>query len=141
MELRSVLQASDLIITGDRARLRPSVAQIINTIAKATALAQGIKLRTMNKLETRYSQYLNALIFAGEIRDYRYEPFRLRLAPKCTYCPDFFVVTKDGFEVHECKGWMREDALVKLKVAAAAFPWWTFKLVKRIKGQWQIHSI
>ena len=97
---------------------------------------------TMNKLEARYAQYLEALKFGGEIRDFRFEPFRLKLADRCTYCPDFFVVTKDGgFEVHECKGFMRDDAAVKLKVASENFPWWQFKLIKWVKGQWEVKTL
>jgi len=43
--------------------------------------------------------------------------------------------------VHEVKGFMRDDAAVKLKMAAAAFPWWQFKLIRRINGQWEETTI
>ena len=84
----------------------------------------------MNKLEKRYGDYLNQLKMAGEILDYRYEAFSLKIGFNCRYHFDFFVVTKDEFQIHETKGFMRDDARVKLMGAAASFPWFRFFLVK-----------
>lgn len=130
------IDESLISIKGDRATVNRDTLNI-SAIPKLKAMKPK-----MNKLETRYFQYLSALKFAGEIRDFRFEPFRLKLAEKCTYCPDFFVVTKDGaFEVHETKGFMRDDAAVKLKVAAENFPWWQFKVIRWVKGQWEVRPI
>lgn len=153
------IDEATLNINGDKARVRSgesktpaSGERLVSTPSglrgnrdhaeTATRTIQKGSASTMNKLETRYAQYLKALKFGGEIRDFRFEPFRLKLADRCTYCPDFFVVTKDGaFEVHECKGFMRDDAAVKLKVAAENFPWWQFKLIKWGKGIWEIKNL
>ncbi|MBT9170537.1 MAG: hypothetical protein DDT18_00880 [Actinobacteria bacterium] len=83
----------------------------------------------MNKMEGRYCQELELLKRAGEIVDYRFEPFGLKLADKTYYHPDFLVVYKDKFEIIEIKGFMRDDANVKLKIAAKEFPWFQFKLI------------
>ncbi|MBT9175690.1 MAG: hypothetical protein DDT22_01374 [candidate division WS2 bacterium] len=83
----------------------------------------------MNRVEARYCQQLELLKRAGEIVDYRFEPFGLKLADKTYYHPDFLVVHKDRFEIIEIKGFMRDDANVKIKVAAKEFPWFDFKLV------------
>jgi len=56
---------------------------------------------------------------------------KLRLANKTFYTPDFFVITEEHMEFHETKGWMRDDANVKLKVAATRFPWFRFILVTK----------
>ena len=65
----------------------------------------------------------------GEILDFRFEPFRFILAPKTTYLPDFLVVTHKWLEIHEVKGFWRDDARVKIKTAAALFPWFRFLAV------------
>lgn len=62
----------------------------------------------------------------------------LKIANGCRYTPDFAVVNRDGAPTFfEVKGHMRDDAAVKIKVAAAQFPAWAFWLVWRKAGQWQ----
>jgi hypothetical protein len=39
------------------------------------------------------------------------------------------VVYVDRFEIHETKGFLRDDANVKIKVAAAQFTWFKFKMI------------
>mgnify|MGYP003628927246 CR=1 FL=1 len=95
----------------------------------------------MNKLEARYAQKLDLMKKAGEILDWEYEPMGLRLGAKCFYHPDFFVVYEDHFEIHETKGFMREDALVKLKASASKFHWFEFYLCRWIKKQWVIDKV
>lgn len=96
----------------------------------------------MNKLETRYAMYLEGLRLAGEILRWEHEALTLRLADKTGYTPDFMVVLKDGMvELHEVKGFMRDDAAVKLKVAADRYPKLRFRLVKRVRGEWVIRVI
>lgn len=90
---------------------------------------------TMNKLEDSYAKLLEERKRNGEILDYRYEPVKLRLAEKTTYSPDFMVIG-EHIEFHEVKGFMRDDAAVKLKVAAEMFPWFRFLLITRDKAQW-----
>ena len=153
------IDEATLNIKGDKARVRSwesktpaSGERLVSTPSglrgnrdhaeTATRTIQKGSASSMNKLETRYAQYLEAMKHAGEIKDWRFEPFRLKLAKDCTYCPDFFIVTKDGsFEVHETKGFMRDDAAVKLKVAVDIFPWWQFKLIKLVKGKWEIKAV
>lgn len=92
----------------------------------------------MNKLEQKYAAHLDTLKHAGDILDWKFDAINLRLADGCFYKPDFMVLTKEmALEMHETKGFMTDDALVKLKVAAASFPF-PFKLIKWIKGEWQI---
>ncbi|MHB1798079.1 MAG: DUF1064 domain-containing protein [Vulcanimicrobiaceae bacterium] len=78
---------------------------------------------TMNKLEASYAQQLEARKRLGEIAWYSYEAVKLRLARKTFLTVDFFVMLTNGdLEAHECKGWIEDDAAVKLKVAAAMYP-------------------
>lgn len=90
----------------------------------------------MNKTEFDYLALLELRKRAGEIIDYRFEPFGLRLADKTFYHPDFMVVFPGHFEIHEVKGFWRDDARVKIKVAAELYPWWRFVAVKKQKTQW-----
>ena len=50
----------------------------------------------MNKTESRYAEHLQIKLLAGEILEWRFEPIRLKLAPKTFYTPDFAVVMPGG---------------------------------------------
>lgn len=66
----------------------------------------------------------------------------LKLADDCRYTPDFAWVNLIGkFEFIEVKGFWRDDARVKIKVAARMFPWAKFKAVKRVKNEWNFEEI
>ncbi len=77
----------------------------------------------MNNLESRYADHLRTLQLAGEIHSFSFERHNLKLADRTYYKPDFEVMMPDGtVEFHEVKGYMPEDANVKLKVVAQQFP-------------------
>jgi len=99
----------------------------------------GLPDSGMNKLEQRYAQeVLTPRLLAGELAWFEYEPLRLAIAPNTTYTPDFCALRVDGgFECHEVKQmWVgkdgservgyKEDARVKVKLAAQAFPFFEF---------------
>jgi hypothetical protein len=95
-----------------------------------------------NKLEEAYMRQLDFLKTIGAVKSWKYESLKLRLAEGAWYTPDFFVELTDGvLEIHETKGFMREAAFVRLKVAAEQYPQFRFKLVKRIKGLWDIQPV
>lgn len=97
----------------------------------------------MNKTETRYSLILDYKASKGEILSYDFEAVNLRLGANLHYRPDFMVIKPDGLiEFHEVKGgYIREDAAVKIKAAAARFPCFRFLLCKYEKGDWAINEI
>ena len=87
--------------------------------------------------EADYAKRLQLLKLAGEIKDWSHEPTKFQIAWDCRYKPDFRVVTNDNvIEYHEVKGWMRDDANVKLKVSATLFPHYRFVLVTKKDGNW-----
>ena len=93
----------------------------------------------MNKLEGRYSrEVLEVWKRAGEIEDYKFEALKFRLADSTFYTPDFMVCFKDHIEMHETKGFWRDDARVKIKVAAEMFKAFRFMAVQwhRKAGVW-----
>lgn len=86
----------------------------------------------MNKLEADYAAYLREAQIGGEVEWFAFEGIKLRLADSTFYTPDFFVMNRDGMlECHEVKGYWEEDARVKIKVAAALFPF-AFRAVQRL---------
>lgn len=105
--------------------------------SKATMQALGrLKSGEMNKTEAAYAKYLELQKQAGEVLWYEFEPMNLKLADKCFYKVDFLVLKSTGhLEVHEVKGFWTDDALVKIKTAAAKFPF-RFISVKLEKGGW-----
>lgn len=83
-----------------------------------------------SKSEADYALILEAKRQAGEILWWQYEPITLKLAPKLSYTPDFFVMLPTGELIAiEVKGFPRDDAMAKLKIAAKLFPF-RFLLVK-----------
>jgi len=98
----------------------------------------------MNRLEARYAQHLDLQLKAHLIASWAYEAVRLKLAPLTTYTPDFWVAMNDGrVQLHEVKGkFFRDDAKVKLKVAASNYPMFDFKLVhQNMDGSWDLVEI
>lgn len=99
----------------------------------------------MNKLEAEYGALLEARRLAGnDILWYAFEALTLKLATDTRFTPDFLVLRADGqLECHECKGFMEEDALVKLKVAAEKFPFRFISIRKKPKkdgGGWLVRE-
>lgn len=87
-------------------------------------LALGrMKAGTMNKTEAAYARLLETMKAEGKVAWYKFEGMKLRLADKTFYTPDFAVMNADGvMEMHEVKGFWRDDARAKIKIAADMYP-------------------
>lgn len=95
----------------------------------------------MNATESGYALELEARKLAGEIRWYAFEPFKLRLADRTTYTPDFILWMQDGsMQAHEVKGFWRDDARVKFKVAREMFRMFRFFAVTKHKGKYEVRG-
>lgn len=95
----------------------------------------------MNKLERRYADYLESLRMGGVVRGWWFEAISLRIGHRCHWHPDFLVQWEDGrLELHDTKGWVRDDALVKAKAVASKFPFPVFH-VSWTKRAWKIKRI
>lgn len=94
--------------------------------------------RYRSKTEARYAGQLEVARATGQIREARYEAFQVTLATRTTLTADFWVVMPDmTVEIHEVKGkWHREDGWIKLKIAAAHWPWFRWFRVIWEDGQW-----
>jgi hypothetical protein len=100
----------------------------------------------MNKSETAFSIYLEIQRAAGEVRGWKFEAVKLKLADNTYFIPDFNVEMANGdlvmVEVKRLwKGrtsphW-EDDARVKIKVAAELWRgWFSFYGVHWDGGQW-----
>ena len=99
---------------------------------------------TLNKAELAYQNELERQKGLGEVLWYRFEGLKLRLADKTFYTPDFAVMIANGtLEMREVKGFWTDDAKVKIKVAAAMYP---FRFIavrpeaKKRGGGWKIEE-
>lgn len=91
----------------------------------------------MNNLERQFQEWLDEQIHIGNLAwRSRHDGITLKLAKATRYTPDFVAITKAGeVVVYECKGFWRDDARVKIKVAADQYPF-RFVAVQLVKRQW-----
>ena len=110
-----------------------------------------------NKTEMSYGQHLELRKAVGEIAAYWFEGVTLKLGDDLRYTADYLVQLPNGeLELHEvkagyfpkgedmCKPLVRDDAMVKLRMAASSFP---FRVVVCFRhsgwkyGNWQTTEI
>lgn len=103
-----------------------------------------LKTGEMNKTEAEYAKVLEARKFSEDVLWYKFEGVTLRLADNTRYTPDFAVMLANGeMELHEVKGAkaiFQDDAKVKVKVAAALFPFRfivVYPIPKKHGGGWE----
>ena len=111
---------------------------------KTRIRACGGCARGMNKTEHEYYLILEAQKQRGEIAWWGFEAIRLKLADRTTYTPDFVIldtmenivsITKLRFI--EIKGFRRDDAMVKFKIAREQFWWADFEMWQKKNGLWK----
>ncbi len=112
---------------------------------KPAILALGrLPAGKMNRTEAAYAAHLETLRMAGEVAWWRFEGVKLRLADSTFYSPDFAVMLTGGImEMHEVKGFWRDDARAKIKIAAEQYPFRFISVTARSKrdgGGWNIEE-
>ena len=96
-----------------------------------------IALDKANKLEREYADILEIGVRSGIVKWWGYEALRLRIGPNTFYVPDFIRIDNNGqVWCDEVKGFWRDDARVKIKVASSVHPWIRFRAVSKKKGEW-----
>ncbi len=95
---------------------------------------------TLNKTEQAFLDFLTATYPRDAIFT---QAMTLRIANGCRYTPDFMLCSSTGkWFAYEVKGFMRDDAAVKIKVAAAMFSRIKFFLVTRHRGgEWKLQKV
>jgi hypothetical protein len=128
-----------LSVTGNA--LKPQ--EMGNPLAKVAPIRQA-RSPALNKLEIAYQDRLIAR--HGKERVLA-QAVTFTLANGLRYRPDFVVVEESMFEGHlvvalsafETKGFARDDAVAKAKMAARVYPWirWYWVTGKPRIGQWR----
>lgn len=100
----------------------------------------------MNKTERAFAEMLDAMLHAEQISGWMREPVKFRLAGRTWYAPDFVVCPawspNTPRYMVEIKGFMRDDAAVKLKVAAEQYPCFRWLLVRRAgRNCWETREV
>jgi hypothetical protein len=65
----------------------------------------------------------------------------LKLADDCRLTPDFATLKDGTLTLWDAKGFQREDALIKMKVAARSFPFFKFIIASRDGGGWHMREV
>lgn len=110
----------------------PEVSPVITSLGTAFSTAASTDVSKLNKTERAYHEYL-------KLKRYDWlgvQCVTLKLADDCRLTPDFAYITNGMFYLVDVKGFQREDALIKMKVAARMFPWAQFLIVKKTKTGW-----
>lgn len=136
-------------VSEDVKRLNPDVFGPVRPVGAAeiptkleSELIVNIKQSTdeskLNKTEAAYLAFIKCLGFAW----IGVQNVTLKLADDTRYTCDFFVVDSKGHvQGREVKGFFRDDAKVKIKVAARLFPWIEFQIVRKTKTGWEHQTI
>ncbi len=121
----------------------------------------------MNDTERKFADHLYMLQLAGEIKAYMFEPQKFTLVRNVegghnavTYTPDFMIVHDGHFEYVDVKAkgkpnpgytetgkkkrqWtsMRDDARVKMNMAAEIFKWYEWSVYYYEQGKWTKESV
>lgn len=115
---------------GQKGRLSPLQPEIS---VKRKAARRGVP----NATEREWGDRLKADGHAAH-----FEAVTLLLAPGAKYTPDWFYVTANGPCFDEVKGgFVREASMVRLKVAAALFPEFRFRLCQKVRGEWTVREV
>jgi len=91
---------------------------------------------SMNRWEAEWAAQLAAAIHDGSVLGWWWQSVSLRIGERCFYWPDFLVQAGDGtLELHEVKGHMEDDAMVKLRAVIERYPFRVFLVSKRAKRE------
>ena len=130
-----------------------STPPVISVPAKTTSQQRmqalgRLKTGELNKTEQRYANHLAARLAAGEIKWFKFDCIKLRLADNTFLEVDFAVLRADDVlemvDVKGAKAVYQDDARVKNKVAAETYPF-VFKVAypraKAAGGGWDEEEV
>jgi len=93
----------------------------------------------LNKTEKAYLAVLRSL----GVKNLGIQNITLKIADDCRFTPDFNYLAESGVMIFvDVKGFQREDAFIKIKVAARMFPQFGFQIVKKDRNiGWDVQAI
>lgn len=114
-------------------------------VSKSDEIATSFKIAPMtveDDLNKTEAAFLDELQSSDKYAAIHTQGLTLLLGANCRYTPDFFTIDKEGKAVAwEVKGFWRDDARVKIKVAARTYRWIKFIAVQKQKGDWVYEEI
>lgn len=111
-----------------------TVAVQLSDPSTSLAPSKSTDEEKLNKLEVAWLRELRLLFPAEAIG---VQSITLKLGNDTRYTPDFWTVDVNGqLTFWETKGFFRDDAKVKIKIAARQFRYFRFVLVEKKKGEW-----
>lgn len=116
----------------------PTVQTVEHPVTETTfMLGASTDESKLNKTEASFLAYLrhSSACWVGV------QNITLKLADDCRYTPDFACISDAKFTFYEVKGFWRDDAKVKIKVAARLFPMFKFVVVMKDKGGWKFEDV
>lgn len=119
-------------------KMKPStLPPAITAVSMMAEIAKSTDEAKLNKTEWAF---LNVLRSRG-LQWIGVQNITLKLADDTRYTPDFFYIHDGRLNANEVKGFFRDDAKVKIKVAARLFPWIRFTLVFKSKSGWEYKEV
>lgn len=122
----------------------PRVSKIFDTSTRRLTDSTERKPSEMNSTEKRFLDHLTIEKMEGIWTEVHFQPITFHLARDCKYTPDFMTKDNEGrFTFWDTKGtkkngkaFYRDDAIVKMKVAARTFPFFRFVMAWNAGGVW-----
>ena len=113
------------------------------TSVSGIVLGRNKRIRQSSKVPNRWEQEWIDLVSLWANHIVMPHSMKLKLASGCWYEPDVMLwhTETKSLTAYEIKGFARDDAIVKLKVAARTYPWIEFWLVWRENGAWKYQRI
>lgn len=141
--LATVMDNAHEIILSGSSVVEPSLykGQVVGSNPTQTTNFDQKKSTDEQKLNKTERAFLSYLRMLGH-PDIGVQDLTLKIGDDCRFTPDFRSIDQNGrFCIWETKGYMRDDALVKLKVAARKFSRFDFYLVKKNGASWDITPV
>lgn len=119
-------------------KLNPHIFEAKAPMVTAASMIRQSSKPLLNKWETEFLEQLKG---AGW-KTILCQSMKFRLANGVWYIPDFICLQETRLlqnqiaAAFEVKGHMRDDASVKIKVAAGMYPWVAWRLATKQNGQW-----
>ncbi len=141
-----MIDIKTLFPKGSKSFLSCNSGTLTHTGAKNTLqpVQNAKKVPSMTRPEREMAAQLEMMRRNNEIESWKFEGVTFKLTDGCRYTPDFFVIVPIGepllpqrIRFIETKGpFIREDAMIKFRVAKEQNPWAEWQLHQRTKNGW-----
>lgn len=127
------------MVAAHNAKVGSKPAPIMKAVAKPLAF-QFVPSKDESKLNKTERAYLAVL--RAQYGNVRIQSITLKLADDCRFTPDFSYIKDGRMILVDVKGFQREDALIKIKMAAREYSELAeFQIVKKTKNGWDVKVV